>query len=400
MKKINVMFGALTLTTIFSGQVAAAEQENMEVNLSLRTFYMNRDFNQGIPGTIAAGQAFRAEFITPHWNDMLGFNAAVVHVAKLEDDETLNSSDVLTEDAQGYTTLEEAFVSFKPVDDVEIRAGRMIMITPLLNDFTSRISAPSTQAIFAQAQLDQGNFYAFYSNKASMNNSESFTSYTANGENYGIASVGAKYELDNGLSTHLQYATAEDYLTQYFINLAYTTKIAEQDLLLDLVHMQGRDDGDLYGSDYDSNLTALSARLSQDNLAYTVVYQAVGGSDAYNQQWGGSDNTQFFSWGAVQLLDFNDNDEQSLQARIDYKVAGVPGLELMARHTQSWGIDYVGGDDGKRHETDFDVKYTLQTGAAKGLNFRLRAANVGGDEAVVPCINDLRFIINYKTDLI
>lgn len=72
----------------------------------------------------------------------------------------------------------------------------------------------------------------------------------------------------------------------------------------------------------------------------------------------------------------------------------------MARHTESWDIDHNGGDDGQRHETNVDVKYTLQSGAAKGLNLRLRLAHVDGDAAVVPRINDLRFIVDYKTDLL
>jgi len=71
----------------------------------------------------------------------------------------------------------------------------------------------------------------------------------------------------------------------------------------------------------------------------------------------------------------------------------------MARHTESWDIDYSGGDDGQRRETNIDVMYTLQSGAAKGLNMRLRVARADGDAAVVPRINDIRFIIDYKTNL-
>ena len=72
----------------------------------------------------------------------------------------------------------------------------------------------------------------------------------------------------------------------------------------------------------------------------------------------------------------------------------------MARHTESWDIDYAGGDDGQRRETNVDAKYTLQDGAAKGLSFRLRVAHADGDKAVVPRINDIRLIAEYTTNLL
>ncbi len=401
MKLNKLTVAVLAASAITSGQVVAAETENAwKVDLDLRTFYMNRDFDAGIPDTIAAGQAFRAGFQSPLWGDMIGVDASVVHVAKLEGDKTVNSSDVLTPSGDGYTTLEQAYLKIKPTDNLNIRAGRMILMTPLLNDLTSRISAPSTQAIHATAKFGNGELYAIYSDKASMNNSEDFKTYSANGEEYDVVSLGGTYKFGNGLSTHVQYGVAEDYQKQTYINLNYPMQLGSYDLMLDLTHMRGEDDGALYGSDYDSNLTGLTARLSKGNLAYTLAYQTVGGDNAYDQKWGGADNTQFFTWGAVQLLDFNAKDEQSLQARIDYKVPSIPGLNLMARHTESWDIDHSGGDDGKRHETNFDVKYTLQDGAAKGMNLRLRVAQADGDAAVVPRINDIRFIVDYKVNLL
>ncbi len=398
-KKLNIIF---TMLCCFSVETVIADDTDnkTKIDLGLRTFYMNRDFNAGIPDTIAAGQTFRLNITSPYWGEMIGFDASAVHVVELVDDKVINSSDVLTPDGSGYTTLEQAFIKLRPTANSTIRLGRMIVITPLLNDLTSRLSAPSTQAIYGTLNLGNGELYALYSDKASNNNSEKFTSYSANGKDYAVASIGGTYQFDNGLGTHLQYAVADDYLKQTYINLSYPTELGSYKLLLDLTHMRGEDDGELYGSDYNSNLTGLTGRLSKGNLAYTLAYQKIGGDNDYNQKWGGQDNTQFFTWGAVQLLDFNAKDEQSLQARIDYDVPGIPGLHLMARHTESWDIDYSGGDNGKRHETNLDAQYTLQDGAAKGLELRLRLAHADGDDAVVPRISDIRFIVNYSTNLL
>lgn len=398
LKKLTLVLATLGTVTVMP--VTAEETaDGIKMNLNLRTFYMNRDFDAGIPETIAAGQAFQASFESPYWYDLIGVDASVVHVAKLEGDKTINSSDVLTPDGDGYTTLEQAYVKLQPFEGLNLKAGRMIIVTPLLNDLTSRVSAPSTQGAYLDAKLGDAEFYAIYSNKASMNNSEEFKDYSAGGESYDVKSLGGKYVFDNGVSTHLQYAVADDYQKQLYLNVNRVSSLGDYELLLDLTHMRGEDDGDLYGTDYDSNLTGLTGRLSRGNWAYTLAYQSIGGSDGYDQQWGGADNTQFFTWGAVQLLDFNARDEQSLQMRVDYDMAAVPGLHLMARHTESWGIDYGAGDNGKRHETNVEAKYTLQEGPAQGLDLRLRVAHANGDDAVVPRINDIRLIAEYRTNL-
>ncbi|MCW8884603.1 MAG: OprD family porin [Motiliproteus sp.] len=383
-----------------SGVAAEVQEEGYKVDLDLRTFYMNRDFDQGLNDIHAAGQAFKLNVYSPYYGGVVGFDITVTEVVELLDDETIRSSDVLNEEGNGYTAVENLYLKFKPVENVNIRAGRMVIMTPLLNDMQSRLSAPSTQAISADATFGELGLYGFYSNEASRNNSQDFGKYRANGEDYEIASVGGSYKFSNGLKTQIQYAVADDYLKQTFINLTHETKLSDYDVMLDLIFMHGEDDGALYGSDYDSNLTSLTARFSKGNLAYTVNYQTVGGDDGYNIQWGGQDDSQFYTWGAVQLLDFNADDEQSLQFRVDYDVPSVPGLHLMARHTEAWDIDSGAITDGERRETNLDAKYTVQSGKAKDLSLHLRVAHVDGDSAVIPEITDIRLILDYPLSLL
>ncbi|MAY43625.1 MULTISPECIES: OprD family outer membrane porin [unclassified Neptuniibacter] len=394
-KKLSI--AALALSTVASGSAFATENDGYKVDLDLRTFYMDRDWEVG-EDTLAAGQAFKLSVASPYYGGVIGFDATVTHVVELMDDKTIRSSDVLTPEGNGYTTVENLYVKLKPAENVNLRAGRMVMMTPLLNDLQSRLSAPSTQAVFGEASFDNAGVYAFYSDEASKNNSESFTEYRANGEDYSIASLGGTYKFANGVSSHIQYAVADDYLKQSFFNVTYSTKLSDYDVTLDAIHMRGSDDGALYGSDYDSNLTSLTAKFAKGNWAYTVNYQTVGGDDGYNIKWGGQDDTQFFTYGAVQLLDFNANDIQALQFRVDYDVPSLPGLHLMARHTEGWDIDTGSVTDGERRETNFDAKYTVQSGKAKDLSVQLRVAHVDGNS--IPRINDVRLIMDYPINLL
>ncbi|MEH6628460.1 MAG: OprD family outer membrane porin [Motiliproteus sp.] len=392
----------LALGAVASGSCAAADVQNdsYKVDLGLRTFYMNRDFGQGLNDTHAAGQAFKLNISSPYYGGVVGFDVSVTQVVELLDDKTIRSSDVLNEEGDGYTAVENLYVKFKPLDNVKIRAGRMVITTPLLNDLQSRLSAPSTQAITGEVTLDNLGVYAFYSDEASRNNSQGFSEYKANGEDYSIVSVGASYKTAKGLKAQVQYAVADDYLKQSFFNLTYRTKLADYDVTLDVIHMRGEDDGALYGSDYDSSLTSLTARLARGQWAYTANYQTIGGDDGYALKWGGQDDTQYFTYSAIQLLDFNADDEQSLQLRVDYDVTSILGLHLMARHTEAWDIDSGSITDGQRRETNFDARYKVQSGKAKDLSLHLRVAHVNGDAAIIPRINDIRLILDYPLSLL
>lgn len=396
-KKLSVL--ALAAAAAASGSAVAADaQDGYKVSVDSRTFYMNRDFAEGINDTHAAGQAFKLNVASPYYGGVIGFDTTITKVVELLDDKTIRSSDVLDDNGDGYTAVENLLLKIKPLENVNIKAGRMVMMTPLLNDLQSRLSAPSTQAIYGDIALDNLNLYAFYSDEASRNQSQDFSAYSANGEEYEISSIGGSYKFENGLSTQAQYAVADDYLKQSFFNVSYPTQLADYDVMLDAVHMRGEDDGALYGSDYDSNLTSLTARFAKGDWAYTVNYQTVGGDDGYNVQWGGQDDTQYFTYGAVQLLDFNAKDIQALQFRVDYDVPALPGLHLMARHTQAWDIDTGSMTDGKQRETNFDAKYTVQSGKAKDLSVQLRVAHVDGD--AVPRINDIRLIVDYPFSIL
>jgi len=405
-KKLSL--AALALGAVASGSSVAAEAQNdgFKVDLDLRTFYMNRDFDNDIPDTIAAGQAFKLNIASPYFGGLVGFDATVTEVVALENDKTDNTSDVLAKGGEGYTAVENLFVKVKPVENVNIRAGRMVMMTPLLNDLQSRLSAPSTQAVYADIALDNLSMYAFYTDEASRNTREGFYEYEANGEDYDIRSVGGTYKFANGASIELQHAVADDYLKQSWFNVAYPTKMGEYDVTLDARHMRGSDDGHLYGGDYDSNLTSLTASFGKGAWKYTVNYQTVGGDDGYNVKWDGKgasrhDDTQYFTYGAVQLLDFDADDEQSLQFRVDYTVPSIPGLHLMARHTQSWDVDTATDTDAKRHETNFDAKYTVQSGKAKDLSVQLRVAHINGDLIQgIRRVNDVRLIVDYPINLL
>ena len=138
------------------------------------------------------------------------------------------------------------------------------MATPLLQDDDARSTPSATQAIKLDTNIDGADLYAIYSDRAVSMSGTKFNEYkAANGEDYDIYLLGGGYTFDNGLSVHVAHGVADDYLRQTYLNASYPIKLANGDsMLIDAHYYDGSDDGDLYGSDYDSNLFNLAGRYT------------------------------------------------------------------------------------------------------------------------------------------
>ncbi len=390
---------AIAASTLAAAPTAFAANEP-SLNINLRTLYFNRDFRSGAEDRIGASQAVRVDYVSPYYNDVIGFDASVFGALKLDGrkaDEAINMLKADGNDTDSYAKLGQAYLKLKLGENTELRAGRMVMATPLLQDDDARSTPSSTQAITLDTNIAGADLYAIYSDRAVSMSGTKFNEYkAANGEDYDIYLVGGGYTFENGLSVHAAHGVADDYLRQTYLNASYPIALANGDsVLIDAYYYDGSDDGDLYGSDYDSNLFNLAGRYTTGDLALTLSYQKVGGDDGYDYSWDGfnNDNNVLMVWNSVQILDFNSADEESLQVRADYNVAAVPGLSLMARHTEGWDIDGTAGDDLEESETDLEAKYVFQGGTFEGLSLRARVAHVESDEG--QDIDELRLIANY-----
>ncbi len=92
---------------------------------------------------------------------------------------------------------------------------------------------------------------------------------------------------------------------------------------------------------------------------------------------------------------------------------GIPGLSFMTRYARGSGADYSNANqfymrtDGngdpltnqKRWERDIEVKYVVQTGAAKDLSLRLRQANTRAT-AFESDLDEVRLIVEYPLSIL
>jgi hypothetical protein len=360
---------ALASCGLISSPLTFAQEPSLDINL--RTLYFNRDFRQGTDeDRVAASQAVRIDYVSPYVNDRIGFDASLFGALKLDGrggDENIGMLKADGDDTESYAKLGQAFIKLKLGEATELRAGRMVLATPLLYDDDSRSTPSATQAVKLDTHLGGADLYAIYSDRAVSMSGTKFQKYEANGDEYALYVLGGSYTFENNLTIQAAHAVADDYLRQSYLNASYPMDLSNGDsALIDAHYYYGSDDGSLYGSEYQSSLFNLAGRYTTGDLTLTMSYQNIGGDDGYDYSWGGEDNNILMVWNSVQYLDFNSADEQSLQVRADYNVASVPGLSLMARHTEGWDIDTATQTNAKESETDLEAKYTFQTGSLEG----------------------------------
>jgi|GEM_PF-1060499 len=399
--KFNRSVLAVALTSAALTSVQAAEQNEgfiagSSLDAKLRTYYFNRDFKANKADAEAASQALRLDFESGYAGGIVGFDASLFTVGKLAGDKDESGTGLLAGEQDGYTKFGQAYAKFRLGENVELKAGRMVLDKPLFNDSDSRSTPSSTQAVLVEGNFDGLELYAIYSDRASSKTDEDFEDYTdTNGDDYEVVVIGGGYTFDSGLGLHLSYGEADNVLRQTYLNASYPIQISDDmKLSLDGHYYMGEADGDgalaSVGSDYDSDLLNLAARLHYQNAIVTLSYQQVDG-DEYEETWGGSDDNGLNTWNSVQRLDFDRADEQSWQVRLDYAFESVEGLTFMTRYTHGDNIDRGDGTEGSEWERNIELKYAFQN--IDGLSVRWRNSTVRSTETNGSDEN--RLILNY-----
>ena len=371
----------LTMTSLVPSAMA-------ESKVSLRTFYMNRNFDGNTEDREALTQAFRLDH-EARILDSITLGASLFANAKItENDDSKNTGLLDPETGEGYAKLGQIYGQYDFKDILSLRAGRWVMDTPLLNDSDSRGTPSSTQAVKLSGHYNVLNGYVIYSDRASGKTNEKFKKYTdANGDDYELVIAGGDMKLDNGLSFAAAYGDADGYATQTYLNAAYTYNDKAG---INVMHYIGEGEG--AHKDFDADMSNVQLFYKFPQLKLSTGFQTVSGDSSYDYEWGGEDNNGLQVCNSVQIMDFNRQDEDSYQLRADYTVEAIPGLKAMVRHTMG---EYTEGNKTNldEAETDAELSYTLSKTFLKGANFRVRYAHVDADN--YDNINEIRFIVNY-----
>lgn len=198
-----------------------------------------------------------------------------------------------------------------------------------------------------------------------------------------IEVLGGNYQFNDNIRGALYASDVEDVLKRQYANLNYVRPLnASDSLTLDFSGYRTKQDRKWDGNGDRNNLWSLAATYATGPHAFTLAHQRNTGDTGYN--YGFYQSASAVGDGGTTIWvansfwsDFNAKDERSWQAAygLDFTEYGVPGLSYQVAYIRGTDIDDgTGRGDGKERELFNQVKYVVQSGAAKDLSVRLRSS--------------------------
>jgi outer membrane porin, OprD family len=369
-----------------------------------RTYYLTRDNFDGTRSRAWAGGgwlAFRSGLI----GDLVGIHAAYYTSQKLYGPLDEDGTKLLAPGQNSLGMLGQIYGRVQIIDQ-EIRGGRQLVDTPLINPQDNRM-VPNT---FAGATLvtlpdkDRSYDYALgYLWTVKQRDSNDFISMSdalANDDvvNHGASFGMLKYRPFSGLSTVVMDYYVRDFVNTGFAQVEYNFQqpknLPNWIIGANVIDQRSVGAGLLAGSPF---------RTYQASAQVQVVYAGwtlfVAGSIT-------GDESQIFSpfgtkpnYTNMQQISFDNAGEKAIGGSVayDFGAIGFNGLSVGAWYTRGWGaIDPATNlAIPDRSELDLWIQYRPTEGPLKGLRIKTQYANVWQQDNVRENQPEFRFIIDY-----
>ncbi len=409
---IALAVAAGSVQPVFADSQADAKGflEGAKLNVKARNMYMNRD-NRATNATKAYGeewaQGFIGNFESGFTQGTVGFGLDAIGLYGMKLDtgggRFGGGTGLLqpTKDGQGVKDdygYAGAAVKMR-ISKTVLKFGDQVVNNPVFATSDSRLLPETAQGLLVTSnEIDnltlQGGHFTALRNR----NQSSHDNAGLDVINFG----GGAYKFNKNLSTSAYYSNVEDVWRKYYGSLTYALALTPQDAVkFDLNAYDTKSIGKEELGKYDNTIWSLTASYSIGAHTFQVGRQVVNGTKGYD--YGIDGNSTIFLGNSVQYSDFNHEDEKSWQARYDLNMAtyGVPGLSFMTRYVKGTDFKTATSDDAKAWERDVEVKYVFQSGPAKDLSLRVRAASYRSPSSDgAGKIDDTRLIIEYPISIL
>lgn len=291
--------------------------------------------------------------------------------------------------------------------------GEQRVKTPVFSSSDSRLLPETATGVFLASnefeplRLVAGHFTDSADRNASSHDQGLVVNYSnaVKGNTFDLA--GVLFTPTRQLSLSLYTSRYEDTWNQHYLGGTFIQPLGERRSLSFNLHLyRTTDEGQSLSGKIDNTTWSLMSTYTQGPHGLSLGYQRVDGNTPFDYVTRGA----IYISNAMQLSDFNAPHEQSWQARYDLDVTpwGLPGLSMSAAYVRGSQIDgrhvdpqggyaYLGyGEGGKHWERDLEMRYVLQSGAAKGTTFSLRHSVHRGNTAQAELDTDqVRLAVEY-----
>src|SRR5690554_6465003 len=386
---------AIALALMTSVPAFAASQadskgfiEDSSADLFLRNAYMNRDYYDGRHDSTEWGQGVILNFNSGFTQGVVGFGVDAFGQYALRLDSGRgragnggidffmvdDNGEVESYVAHGGAALKARF------SKTVLSHGDQRPSLPVLSHDNSRLLPETfTGTMLTSNEIDgltvhAGRFHAGARKSDSGRDSGGLKS---------VDVLGGSYQFNDNIRAALYASDVEDFLKRQYVNLNYIRPLSSGDTLtLDASGYRTKQDKKWDGAGDRNNLWSLSANYATGPHDFTLAYQRSSGDTGYNygfyQNQGAVGDGGTTIWVANSFWsDFNAEDERSWQFGYghDFTQYGIPGLSYNFAYIYGTDInDGTGRGSGSEREIFNQLKYVVQSGAAKDMSIRLRSS--------------------------
>ena len=406
--KINKMFliSALATAIAVPSVTQAALVEDGEGSLSLRNFYMNRDFRGNTTGQSKAedwGQGFMLRLKSGYTEGTVGVGVDALGLVGIKLDSgggTGGTGALVRSRHTGKSADSHGFVGVTgkaKISETVLTVGTHEPVMPVAFRNDTRMLPQTFQGGQIQSKdIENLTLTAGQFQKVRLRDSTNYENMQmfSDGSSGGVASNkfnygGASYQFIPGLTGTYYFAELKDNYTQHHANVQYLTDLtSELKFKTDLRYFKSSDKGK---TNVDNRLVSGMFSLGYAGHWFGLGYQDGSGKTGTPFLTGGTDP---WTMNTSTYHHFLRAKEDSWQARYDYNFAniGVPGLNLMARYIRGDNFK-MGGKSAQEWERDIDIGYTIQSGPLKDLGVLVRNVMYRGSHTTN--VDENRVIVNY-----
>lgn len=404
-------FALLALLCAATDTVFASDFINdAKTDVLSRNFFLSNDYRSPSPSgknyKQEWAQGFIGTFTSGYTPGSVGFgvDAHAFLGLKLDGGKGHSGTGLLPVDSNGRSepNYSSAGGAFKlKVSRTTLAFGEMTVETPVFDTSDKRLQPEYATGLLLNSReidnvnLTAGHFTAFKNQDSSSSHGD-FSGYGATTEAGGISFLGADLYGDRPVGGSLYASELTDTWHQYYANL----HVKQSGLLLDANLYHTRDTGRALAGAIDNTAFSLSGKYNFGPHGLMLGWQRINGDTPFDFVGGDS----IYLANSIKYADFNGAGERSWQARYDLDLGafGIPGLTFMTRYVRGSHIDGTHapkggaynpfdadtgdyqpqqGAGGKHWERDIDLKYSVQSGAAKDLSVQLSHVSHRANEA-------------------
>lgn len=420
-QRSKLALGVLAAAMAVPAVSQAAFVEDSKASLELRNFYFNRDFRQEsnpVPAKAkveewAQGFVVRAESGYTEGTIGFGIDAIADLGLKLDSGRGTSGTGLLQLDRESGEAQDSygdlGLTAKLKTSNTVLKYGTLIPKLPTVSASESRLLPQKFEGVYLNSKevsgltLDAGRLTRM--NGRDSQDFDPITMTTGGKRNItgagavesdSLTFAGASYKWNDQLTTSYSYGNLDKLYKQNIFNVVHVLPIAKgQSLKTDLRYAKSTDDG---FTNVDNKATGVMFTYTLNAHKFGLGYQSMSGDTGYAYVGGAADP---FLVNYIQISDFANRDEKSMQARYDFDFAsvGVPGLTFMTRYVTGDNVDRGAAlSEGKEWERNTELKYVFQSGSLKNLGIHWRNAMVRSNFA-----NDLdenRLIVSYTLPLL